>query len=180
MKVQRQVPQSKWRGDETVEISQNSVQLQNGGFQLSNREQMPQEQFQRVQKKIEIRQLQLAQEEMRSHIGRTARGHWKRPSKSEILPFRLLSGSLTGQPELGAPSARFERSSLPPRSSRQWRCRRKPNTANVRRSCRVKESSRAKPAGHEESNKIARVLNSNRQFKILEHSTETEAHKTSQ
>ena len=32
---------------------------------------MPQKQFQRVQKKIELPQLQLAQEEMRSNIGRT-------------------------------------------------------------------------------------------------------------
>ena len=69
---------------------------ENGGFQLSNREQMPQEQFQRVQKKIELPQLQLAQAEMRSNIGRTARGRWKRPSKSEILPIRLLSGFVNG------------------------------------------------------------------------------------
>ena len=32
----------------------------------------------------------------------------------------------------------------PLRSGRQWRCRRKPNTANMRRSCRVMETSRAK------------------------------------
>ena len=48
VKVQRQVPQSRWRGDETVDISQNSVQRQNGGYQLCNGEQMPQEQFHRV------------------------------------------------------------------------------------------------------------------------------------
>ena len=53
---------------------------QSGGFQLYNREQIPQVQFQgvkqkqipvqRVQKKIEISQLQFAQETMRSEIGR--------------------------------------------------------------------------------------------------------------
>ena len=49
--MQRQVPQCKWRGDETVDISLNSVQRQNGGYQLYNREQMPQEQFQRLKQK---------------------------------------------------------------------------------------------------------------------------------
>ena len=33
---------------------------------------------------------------------------------------------------------RFERASLPPRSSRQWRCRRKSIAGNVKRSCRSK------------------------------------------
>ena len=150
-------------------MSQNSVQRQNGGFQLSNREQMPQEQFHRVPKKIELPQLQLAQEQMRSNIGRTARGRWKRPSKSEILPIRLLSGLSTEQPEPGASSMRFERSSLPPRPSRQWRCRRKPSDANVRRSCTVEETSRAKSVWPEESHKTATVLSSNHQLKIPEH-----------
>ena len=37
------------------------------------------------------------------------------------------------------------------RSRRQWRCKRKPSTSNVRRAlCRVKETSRAKSAWHEE------------------------------
>ena len=51
---------------------------------------------------------------------------WKRPSKSEILLIRLLSRLSTEQPEPGASSTRFGRGD-PPRSSRQWRCRRKPN-----------------------------------------------------
>ena len=107
---------------------------------------MPKEQFQRVQKKIELPQLQLAQEEMRSNIGRTARGRWKRPSKSEILPNKLLSKLSTEQTVPGASSTRFDRSSFPPRPSRHWRCRRKPSDANVRRSCRVKFSlTRRKP-----------------------------------
>ena len=71
---------------------------------------MPQEQFQRVQEKIELPQLQLAQEEMRSKIAHTM---LERLSKSEILPIRLLSGLSTEQPEPGASSMRFERSSLP-------------------------------------------------------------------
>ena len=97
---------------------------------------------------------------------------WKRPSKSEILSIRLLSGLSTKQPEPGASnvsSTRFERSSLPPRSSRQWRSRRKPSDANVMRSCRVKETSRAKSIWPEEGNKIATVLNSNHQLKIPVH-----------
>ena len=130
---------------------------------------MPQEQFQRVQKKIELPQLQLSQEEMRSNIGRTSPGRWERPSKSEVLPMRLLSGLSTEQPEPGASSMRFERSSLPPRPTRQWRCRRKPSDANVRRSCRVKETSRAKSVWPEESHKIAIFLSSNHQLKIPEH-----------
>ena len=49
------------------------------------------------------------------------------------------------------------------RSRRQWRCRRKPNTAEVT------ETSRATSIWHEESNKIATVLNSIHQFKIPAH-----------
>ena len=118
----------------------------------------------------ELPQLQLAQEEMRSNIGRTARGRRKRPSKSEILPVRLLSGLSTEQPEPGASSMRFERSSLSLRSSKLWRCRRKPSAANVRRSCRSEgDQHEAKSIWHEESNNIAIVLNNSCQFKILAH-----------
>ena len=51
----------------------------------------------------------------------------------------------------------------PPRSSRQWICRRKPSTSNVRRAlCRVKETNRAKISlAQRRPNKIAIVLNSN-------------------
>ena len=51
--------------------------------------------------------------------------------KSEVLSTR--------PPELGTSnvfSTRSERSSFTPRSSRQGRCKRKPNTANVKTSCR--------------------------------------------
>ena len=97
---------------------------------------------------------------------------WKRPSKTEILSIWLFSGLSTKQPERGESNisnTRFERSSLPPRSSRQWRCRRKPNTANVRRSCRVKETNRAISIWHEESNQIATALDNIHQFEIPEH-----------
>ena len=59
-----------------------------------------------------------------------------------------------------------ERQDVPLRSNTQWRCRRKQNTANVRRACKVKEFSRAKSIWHEESNKIVTVLNNIHQFKI--------------
>ena len=85
-----------------------------------------------------------AQEEMRSNIGRTAR--WKRLLNRR--PIRLLSGLPTEQPEPGASRMRFERSSLPPR----------PSDANVRRSCKVKDSSRVKSVWPEESLKITIVL----------------------
>ena len=103
-----------------------------------NRGQMPQMQFQRVQK------------------------------KSEILSFR--------PPELGTSSVfrtRSERSSFPPRSRRQWRCKRKPNTANVRRYCRSE--------GDQQSNKIATVYeqHSSVQDPGAQASIEAEAHKRS-
>ena len=52
---------------------------------------------------------------------------------------------------------------------RDRRCRRKPSDANMRRSGRVKETSRAKSVRHEESNQVATVLNSIHQFKIPAH-----------
>ena len=76
--------------------------------------------------------------------------------KSEIL-------SIT-PPELGTSnvfSTRSERSSFPLRSRRQWGCRPKPNTPNVRRSCRSE--------GDQQSNKIATVMNNIHQFKIPAH-----------
>ena len=48
------------------------------------------------------------------------------------------------QPQLGASSMRFERSSRPPRPSRQRRCRRKPSTSNGRRSCRSEGDQQSK------------------------------------
>ena len=52
---------------------------------------------------------------------------------------------------------------------RDRRCMRKPNDANMRRSGRVKKTSRAKSIWHEESNQIATVLNSIHQFQIQAH-----------
>ena len=42
----------------------------------------------------------------------------------------------------------------------------RPNGAIVKRSCRVKETSRTKSILHDESNKIGTVLNNSHQFKI--------------
>ena len=145
------------------------------GFQLYNREQMPQEQFQRVkqkqipvqrvQRKIEIPQLQLAQEAMRSKIVRMT----LEQTFDERDTLNQAVARIVNETAKAWSIARFERSTHPPRSSRQWRCWRKPSDANVRRSCRVKETSRAKSFWHEESNKIAIVLNSSHQLKIPVH-----------
>ena len=56
-----------------------------------------------------------------------------------------------------------ELSTKQPETRRQWRRRRKPNTAEG------KETSRAKSTWHEESNQIATVLNSIHQLKIWAH-----------
>ena len=113
---------------------------------------------------------------VKARTGSDAIQHWahdtmtlERLSKSEILSIRLLSRLSKEQPEPGASSSRFERSSLLPRPSRQCRCRQKPSDANVRRSCRVKETSRAKSVWPEENDKITIVLSSNHQFKIPKH-----------
>ena len=71
----------------------------------NNREQMPQEQFQRVQKKIEIPQLQLTKEAMRSKIAHTT---LEKTFEERDTLIRLLSGLSTEQPEPGASSTRFE------------------------------------------------------------------------
>ena len=111
---------------------------------------MPQEQFQRVkqkqipvqrvQRKIEIPQLQLAQEAMRSKIVRMT----LEQTFDERDTLNQAVARIVNETAKAWSIARFERSTHPPRSSRQWRCRRKPSDANVRRSCRVKETSRAK------------------------------------
>ena len=49
------------------------------------------------------------------------------------------------------------------------RCRRKPNAPNVVKSCRVKETSRAKSVWSKEGHKMATVLSSNHQLKIPGH-----------
>ena len=141
------------------------------GFQLYNREQMPQEQFQRVkqkqipvqrvQKNIEIPQLQLAQETMRSKIARMT----LEKTFDERDTLNQAVARIVNETARAWSIARFERST----PSRQWRYKRKPSDANVRRSCRVKETSRAKSFWHEECNKIAKVLNSSHQLKIPAH-----------
>ena len=117
---------------------------------------MPQEQFHRAKqnqnpmsrefrKKIEPPQSQLAQETMRSQIRRMK-----------------MEKTFGEQSTLSQAVVRiFQRSSQ--RSRRQWRWRRKPDTAVG------KETSRAKSIWHEESNQIATVLNSIHLFKIQAH-----------
>ena len=95
-----------------------------------------------------------------------------------MFSIRLLSGLSTKRPELGESNVsgmRFEISSLSPRLSRQWRCRRKPSTANVRRACGVEETSRAKPT---RLGQCWTAVISSRPRSTC--STETEARKTSQ
>ena len=60
---------------------------------------------------------------------------------------------------------------LPASVKTAMRCRRKPSTANVGTTCRVKEISRAKSIWHGESNKIATVLSNSCQFKIQAYSS---------
>ena len=153
----------------------DSIQRQSGGHQLYKREQMPQVQsqsvkqkqipVQRVQKKIEIPQLQLVQETMRSEIRRmTLEKTFEERDTFNQAVVRIVNETARAW---SIECLRYEiRGIVPPASSRQWRCKRKPNAANVRRSCRVKETSRAKSIWHDESNKIGTVLNNSHQFKI--------------
>ena len=125
---------------------------------------MPQEQLQRVQNKP---QLQLAQEAMRSKIAHTTlEMTFKERDTLNQAVVRIVKET--------ARAWRIEhlqyeiREILSPASYEQamgW----KPNTANMRRSCRVKETSRAKSVRNEESNKIATVLNSSHLLRIPEH-----------
>ena len=92
-----------------------------------NGEQMPQEQFQRV-KQNQNPSPESSDEDRDSTV--TACTGRMRPKTAhttlektfeerDILSIRLLSALSAEQPEPGASRARFERSSLPPRSSRQ-------------------------------------------------------------
>ena len=123
VKLQRQVPQSKRRGDEAVEISRNSVQRQNRGFQLSNREQMPQEQFQRV-KQNQNPSPESSQEDREStvtaHTRNEAIRNQTHGAGKDLQRARYSQAGCCQD---------CQRSSQ--RSRRQWRCRRKPNTAEV-------------------------------------------------
>ena len=128
---------------------------------------MPQEQFQRVQKKIEIPQLQLTQEAMRSKIVRTTlEKTFEDRDIVNLAVVRIVNET--------ARALRFEylqyeiREIISPASIKQA-MEMQANTANVRRSCRVKETNRAISIWHEESNQIATALNNIHQFKIPEH-----------
>ena len=117
----------------------DSIQRQSGGFQLSNREQ-------------------------------TTENRCRRRSSGEFKRRTRYSQSGRQSSEHRMSSVRDSKDHLsPPRSRRQWRRRRKPKAANVRRSCRVKETSRAKTIWHEESNQIGTALHNIHQIKIPAH-----------
>ena len=121
----------------------DSIQRQSGGHQLYKREQMPQVQsqsvkqkqipVQRVQKKIEIPQLQLVQDTMRSEIRRmTLEKTFEERDTLNQAVVRIVNETARAW---SIECLRHEiRGIVPPASSRQWRCKRKPNAANVRRS----------------------------------------------
>ena len=133
--MQRQVPQSKRRRDESVKISQKSVQRQNGRFQSSNREQMPQVQFQRV-KQNQNPSRESSLEDRESTVTAYTRNDAIRNQTHEAgKDLRRARYSQSGCCQ------DCQRSSQ--RSRRQWRCRRKPNTAEVT------EIRRTKPIWHE-------------------------------
>ena len=130
VKVQRQVPQSKWKNGKRcvrIQLSDKMEDISCTTENTSSREFM---------KRSRFHSYSLHRKRCDPRL-RTRR--WKRLSMGGVLSVGLLSGLSTERPEPGASSAGFGRDD-PPRSSRQWRCRRKPNTANVRRSCRVKET----------------------------------------
>ena len=112
---------------------------------------------QRVKKKIEIPQLQLVQETMRSEIGRMTLGKTfeERDSLNQAV-VRIVNGTVRAW---SIDCLRYEIRDIisPATIKKQWRCSRKPIDANVRRSCRVKETSRAT------------VSNNSHQFKIQAH-----------
>ena len=93
---------------------------------------------QRVQKKIEFPHILHSLHRKPCDPQSDARSS-TRPSKSKILSIK--------PPELGRSNVsgtRFERPSLPPRSSSNGDAGGKPIDANVRRACKVRETSRAK------------------------------------
>ena len=115
VKVQRQVPQSKWRGNETVDVSPKSVQQTKWRISV-------------VQQRTDAaRAVPKSSEENRdSTIAHTTleKTVEERDTLNQAV-VRIVNGTVR------AWSTQYEIWD-PPRSSRQWRCRRKPNTANMR------------------------------------------------
>ena len=136
-------------------------------------EQMPQEQFQRVPKKLEIPQQHLTQEAMRSKIAHTTLE--KTFEKARYSQSGCCLDCQRNSPELGASNVsgmRFKISSLSPRPRRQWRCRRKPNAANVRSSCR-------REGDQQRQNQFgATKMNNIYQFKIQAHRAQSKQKRT--
>ena len=85
----------------------DSIQSQSGEFQLSNREQMPQEQFRSSEEERDSTACTV-----KDAIRNQTHGAGKDISKIKILSIRLLAGLSTEQPELGASNTRFARDHL--------------------------------------------------------------------
>ena len=119
-------------------------------FQSAKQKHIP---VQRVQKKIKIPQLQLAQETMRSEIRTMTLEKTFEERDTLNQAVVKIANEAARAWIIECLGYEIREIILPPRSSRQWRCRRKPSDANV------KETRRAKSIRHEESDKIAIVLN---------------------
>ena len=119
------------------------------------RKQIP---FQRVLKKIEIPQLQFAQETMRSEIGRMTleKTFQERHTHNQAVVRIVIETA--GAWSIECLQYEIPDIILPASIKKAMRCRRKPSTANVGTTCRVKEISRAKSIWHEESNKNCESL----------------------
>ena len=119
------------------------MQRQSGGLQLCSRQQMPQVQFQSV-KQNQNPSPESSEEDRDSTVTACIRNDAIRNQTHDAgKDLRRARYSQSGCCQ------DCQRNSQ--RSRRQRRCRRKPSTSNVRRAlCRVKETSRAKSAWHEE------------------------------
>ena len=133
--TQRQVPQSQWRFDSETRWWIQVVQQR-----TDTGEQMPQMQFQSV-KQTQNPSPERSEEDRDSTVTACTRNDAIRNRAHEAgKDLRRARYSQSGCCQ------DCQRSSQ--RSRRQWRCRWKQNTANVRRACRLKETSRAKSSWH--------------------------------
>ena len=157
--TQRQIPQSKWRCDETVGKSQIRVRAKvvDSSCPTENR-----------QRRTDAARAVLQSEAMSKSSPESSEKY--RASTVTACTRNDVIRNQTHEDGKDLRRARYsqlgccqdcQRSSQ--RSRRQWRWRREPNTTEG------KETSRAKSIWHEESNQIATVLNSIHQFKIQAH-----------
>ena len=136
-------------------------------FQSVKQKQIP---VQRVQKKTEIPQLQLVQEAMPSESGRmTLEKDFRRARYSQSGCCRDCQRNRQSLENRVSPArdSRYHPSRLDQAGNGDAGESRSPQ--NVRRSCRVKETSRAISIWHDEGNKSGTVLNNSYQFKIPAH-----------